>query len=99
MTTIRHMFACPDCNVTFSADYLNEHNLSVCPMEAAPEQFCYAELQPVIFVSDLKKMFSERITHLKTDKKWQAFDSRLVRIDEVELILSEIDPTENEKEE
>lgn len=60
---MKPFYICPSCNSIYSFEYLKEHNLSVCSMELQPEDFCYGELQPAFYVSDIKSMIENQMSH------------------------------------
>ena len=45
----------------------------------------------------LRKELKGRIKFLETNKDWQKYDTRLVRIDEVKTLLKSLPPSDNEK--
>ena len=62
---MKPFYICQLCNSIYSQDYLNEHNLSVCSMELQPEDFCYVELHPAFYVTDIKSMIENQMSHEK----------------------------------
>ncbi len=60
---MKPFYICQLCNSIYSQNYLNEHNLSACSMEIQPEDFCYGQLHPAFYVTEIKSMIENQMSH------------------------------------